>query len=158
MKQITNEPLTFTMGEMLAELWQKRRGNFPSPDIILGVPMHWSRRWLRGINSCEVLAERMACRLLIPVVRGLLVSCRKAKKQGTLTTPQRFQNVRGAFRLSTTYDITGSKILLLDDIMTTGATASEAAKVLRRGGAASVDVAVVARGVGRGWQAPSTLR
>ena len=57
--------------------------------------------------------------------------------------------MRGAFSISSGYDITDKRVLLVDDIMTTGATANEAARVLRRAGAAAIAVAVVARGVGR---------
>jgi predicted amidophosphoribosyltransferase len=63
-------------------------------------------------------------------------------------TSERFANVRNAFAISSGYDIGDVHLLLVDDIMTTGATASEAAKTLREAGAASVDVAIVARGVG----------
>jgi predicted amidophosphoribosyltransferase len=78
----------------------------------------------------------------------MLRCTRLLRKQGTLLPSARFSNVRGAFKITTGYDINDCHVLLVDDILTTGATASEAARVLRRGGAAIVSVAVIARGVG----------
>lgn len=76
---------------------------------------------------------------------SLLVRTRKTLPQADLPPSRRFENVRGAFRLAAGYDIRGARVLLVDDILTTGATCSEAAKVLKQAGAASVAVAVIAR-------------
>ena len=71
---------------------------------------------------------------------------------------ERLVNVRDAFRVSANYDVAGAEVLLVDDIMTTGATANEAAKTLRRAGAARVRVALVARGTGADQRGPGNIR
>jgi len=84
----------------------------------------------------------------VPLADDVIVCRRRTQKQGTLMPSERAANVRDAFAFNTDYEIGGSHLLLVDDIMTTGSTASEAARMLRRAGAARVTVAVVARGVG----------
>lgn len=147
MKLAAYEPLSLSIGAALADHLRTRLGSH-APDLVTPVPMHWWRRWLRGTNGPDLLAETVADRLRIPAAAGLLRCRRRTQKQGTLLPDERFRNVAGAFRVSPNYDIRGAKVLLIDDIMTTGATANAAAKVLRRAGAAAVFVAVVARGVG----------
>jgi len=103
---------------------------------------------VRGVNGPDLLVEAMGRRLTIATATDLLFCRRRTQKQGTLLPSERFGNVRNAFGASSGYDIKGAYVLLVDDIMTTGATASEAAKTIRNAGAEEVDVAVVARGVG----------
>lgn len=147
MKQRVHEPLTQAMGWVLADRMTERcRGE--EWDRIVPVPMHWWRRLRRGVHPARVLAEAVGQRLSIPVTPSLLLCRRPIRKQGTLSPAERQRNVRGAFRTSATHDITDEKILLVDDVMTTGATANEAARMLRRAGAREVTVAVVARGLG----------
>ena len=100
------------------------------------------------MNCAEILLESVAARLGSRSCPKLLRCRRKTNKQGTLLPNERRANVRGAYDVSAGYVITGAKVLLVDDVMTTGATANEIAKILRRAGASGVDVAVVARGIG----------
>lgn len=147
MKQSANEALTMAAGQLLARQFggQLSNENF---DLVLPMPIHWSRRFSRGVNVSELLAEPIAaCCGLKPRLRALRC-CRKTKKQGTLRPSERLTNVRNAFAVSARYDIKGAKVLLVDDVMTTGATANEAARVCRRAGACQVHVVVVARGIG----------
>jgi len=147
-KQAAHEPLATALGGLLAASCQAR---WPTPafDMIMPAPMHWQRRWRRGVNSAELLCEAVARQLKLPM-RKLIRVQRATAKQGMLTPHERFENVRGAFRFRGHRSLVrGRRILLIDDVMTTGATASEAAKVLRRAGADSVCVAVVARGTGQ---------
>lgn len=118
------------------------------PDLIAPAPMHWIRRLERGTNPPEVLTETMAQALSVPALIDLLRCRRTTRKQGTLLPDQRRRNVRHAFSVSAGYDITGAHVLLVDDVMTTGATADELSRVLRQAGAGRVSVAVVARGTG----------
>lgn len=148
MKRVAYEPLTRALGLELAERVRSQLPDSPV-DLIVAVPMHWSRRVARGTHTAGVLATALGESLALPVSRRLLYCRRKTRKQGTLRPDARLRNMRGAFGLSSGYDITDARLLLVDDILTTGATVSEAARVLRRGGAGSVDVAVVARGVGQ---------
>ena len=148
MKRTTFEPLTHSMGILLADqvrTWYRDL----DVDLIVPIPMHWWRRLRRGAHPAHLLATTVGQSVSLPVHSQLLKCRRKASKQGTLRPNERFKNVRDAFCISSAYDITDANILLIDDIMTTGATASEAARVLRRAGARAVCVAVVARGVGR---------
>jgi predicted amidophosphoribosyltransferase len=112
------------------------------------VPAHWAKRLLRGVNGPDLLVEAIGRRLSIPTATDLLVCRRRTRKQGTLLPSERFLNVRNAFAVSWGYDIGDAHVLLVDDVMTTGATAGEAARTLRRAGADRVTVAIVARGVG----------
>ncbi len=112
------------------------------------VPLHWSRRLARRTSSPEILAKCLATALQIPVCGGLLVQRRKTPPQVGLTAGRRFRNVRGAFRATVGYDLGAARVLLVDDVLTTGATCSEAAKVLLAAGASSVDVVVAARAEG----------
>jgi len=164
MKKSTFEPLTLAMGGLLAEricqglavppdpgrqhLAGGEKERSPLPDLIVSVPMHWSRRWMWHVNQASLLTEAVGRHLRIPFTSQLLVCRRRIRKQGTLSPDERRRNVRGAFRTSVGYDIQGRRVLLVDDVLTTGATASEAARVLRRAGAAAVTVAVVARATG----------
>ena len=114
-------------------------------DLALPVPMHWWRRVWRGTNSPDLLAARMAENLNIDCLPRCVARSRATQPQSELAPGERFHNVRGAFRLRRGYDIRGARVLLVDDILTTGATASEVARVLKRAGAREVNVLVLAR-------------
>lgn len=148
MKRLAHEPLTHAVGQILADRVLAELGEW-EPDWIVPIPMHFWRRLQRGTQTSHILGAPIASLLGRPLPKRLLYCRRKSRKQGTLSVAERFRNMRGAFSISSGYDITDSRVLLVDDILTTGATASEAARVLRRGGAAAVAVAVVARGVGK---------
>ena len=81
-------------------------------------------------------------------MHGVVRRIRKTSKQGMLSWTERTQNVRGAFKLRPTERIRGRHVIVIDDVLTSGATANEIAKVLRKGGAKAVTVAVAARGTG----------
>jgi len=147
-KQAAHEPLATALGRLLAATCLQRWRSAPF-DMIVPMPMHWRRRWRRGVNSAELLSDAVARELHLPL-RKLVMIRRATAKQGMLNPRERFENVRGAFRLKGYRPrVQGRRILLIDDVMTTGATASEVAKVLRRAGAFEVRVAVVARGTGQ---------
>jgi len=110
--------------------------------------MFWTRRLVRGTNSAEILAEVLAGQLQVPLARGMIVRCRNTLPQARLKPRERFANVRGAFRVRAGYAWDGLRVVLVDDILTTGATASEVAGVLKRAGVARVAVVVLARGTG----------
>lgn len=146
MKQANGDSLTLAMGRLLGE--QLSRNLAEPPSHIVAVPTHWTRRLGRKVNCAEILLEAVAARIGQSSTPKLLGCRRKTNKQGTLLPHERLVNVRGAYRVSTGYPIDGARVLLIDDVMTTGATANEIAKILRRAGAARVEVAVVARGIG----------
>jgi ComF family protein len=143
-KRLHYEHLAFALGQLLADTCLDAG---LAPDFVVPAPMHWLRHIRRGINGPELLAEAVAARMRRPCWK-LLRNRRKTNKQGTLLPAARRANVRGAFVTSAGYDLRDAHVLLIDDVMTTGATANELSRVLLVAGAATVSVAVVARGVG----------
>lgn len=147
MKQSAGDVLSAAVGRLY---WLRRGAEVASlrPDVVIPAPMFWARRLARGTNSPDILAESLARRLRVPLVQGTLIRSRNTLPQSSLRPGPRFANVRRAFRLRATYDLSGLRVVLVDDILTTGATASEIAALLKRAGASMVAVAVLARGVG----------
>lgn len=147
LKQSRHEALCLATGELLAnQIRRELEGKLP--DLVAPVPMHWWRKLLRGTNDAELLAESVARQLGIPFRAGLLRCLRPTRKQGTLLPTERKRNIRGAYAVHRRAKVSGAHVLVVDDVMTTGATANELAKVLRRAGAPEVSIAVVARGIG----------
>jgi len=117
-------------------------------DLMVAVPLHGMKQRERGYNQSMLLAKSLGKRLGIPVAKpGWLIRVRATPSQTRLTARRRLTNVRGAFRAGRFADWKNRRILLLDDVMTTGATVSECAKVLKDAGARVVDVITLARGV-----------
>lgn len=114
-------------------------------DWIIPVPSHWTRRIVRGYNSSEVISREISQNLGVQYNRRVLFLQRNPRKQSELRFSARWQNVHQAFVVKRGYDIQGTKVLLVDDILTSGATASESARVLKEAGAAEVSVAVAGR-------------
>lgn len=113
-------------------------------DVVVPVPLHWWRRWRRGYDQVFQVASRLADHLGKPMSQPL-VRCRNTPPQSRLPRTARKDNVRGAFRARRRTQLDGAAILLVDDILTTGATAHFSAKALRNAGARQVHVAVIAR-------------
>ena len=113
-------------------------------DIIVPMPLHWRRRWQRGFNQSALLAREIARRLNLPL-RKVVRRTRSTAAQAGLTNAKRRANVRGAFRIKSRVRLDGMRVLLVDDVLTTGATAASCARVLKRAGAASVTVLALAR-------------
>ena len=118
-------------------------------DAVVAVPLHWRKRWQRGFNQAELLARHIAKRRQLPLLPALRRR-KAAAVQASLSIAGRRRNVSGAFALKPHSDVKGKRILLIDDVMTTGATASACAAALKRGGAASVSLLTLAR-VDRRW-------
>ncbi|HTA41339.1 MAG TPA: ComF family protein [Bryobacteraceae bacterium] len=123
-------------------------------DAIVPVPLHWRKQWDRGFNQADLLARQIAKKRALPVLRALRRK-RGTATQAGLASAGRRRNVAGAFVLRSTAKtdprLAGKRILLIDDVMTTGATASACASVLKRGGAESVSLLTLAR-VDRRWR------
>lgn len=146
MKRPERVPLTMAMAELF---WNARGGEIEAfqPDLVVPIPMHWWRRLWQGTNSPELLAEILGRRLQRPVAARMLRR-RRGPPQTNLSAHRRRLNLRGAMRVRWRRDLSGLRVLLIDDVLTTGATCSEAARALRKAGAADVVVAVLARGEG----------
>jgi ComF family protein len=142
MKLAPYEGLAELLGEVHAVHRRSTLDGFGA-ELIVPVPLHWWRRLRRGFNQGEAIARGMARRLCLPLFPSCLRRCRSTQKQRGSPTA-RADNVRGAFRASGAV-LQGRTVLLVDDVMTTGATLRESARVLREAGAARVVVAVLGR-------------
>ena len=130
--------------EMLAVL---QRIDPPMPDLIVPVPLHRLRLISRTFNQADLLARFVGREIGVPVHSQLLSRQRRTRAQSGLQLVERRRNIRGAFRSDRRIDriVSQRHVALVDDVMTTGATLSECAKMLTRAGAASVSVWVAAR-------------
>lgn len=144
MKDGRGESLTLAIAELI---WQQQLERLAAtrPDVVVPVPMHWRRRWMRGTNSAAVLAERLSQRLRVPLAVDLLRRTRHTPPQFSLPPSERPANVRNAFAVRPGYHFEEARVLLVDDILTTGSTCSAAARALKQAGAKHVAVAVAAR-------------
>ncbi len=114
-------------------------------DAVVPVPLHPKTEGTRGYNQAALLAEALARRPGRPVVEGVLRKVRETVPQATLDAPRRAGNLAGAFTVRRPARVAGRRIALVDDVMTTGATASAAAAALKAAGALCVMAAVVGR-------------
>ncbi len=127
----------------IGDLWQRYfQGDLGQDLLVCPVPLHRKRLRERGFNQSSLLARRIFGKNR---VRELLFRKRATSPQASLSLNERFKNVKGAFEARETGPIKGKKILLFDDILTTGATVEECARALLAAGAKEVWVAVVAR-------------
>jgi ComF family protein len=114
-------------------------------DLVVPVPLHWRRRCKRGFNQAEMLARAMGGAGGRRLVRRQLLRVRSTPHQRLLAAGRRQANVRGAFAVRRgTSALEGKRILLVDDIMTSGSTVAECTQVLKKAGAGAVYVAIVA--------------
>lgn len=118
-------------------------------DLIIPIPLHSSRQRKRGFNQSLLIAEILGEAFDIPVDNVSLIRVRKTRDQTGLNRTERAKNMHGAFAIDGMEFIQGKSIILVDDVTTSGATAGEAAKVLRGSGARYVQLAVLAA-AGRG--------
>ena len=113
-------------------------------DVIVAMPMHWRKRWERGFNQAELLARPLAKRYGLKLASNLRRT-RYTKPQAGLTESERQQNLKDSFRVKKPEQIARKRVLLIDDVFTTGATLRAAAGVLKRAGAAHVSALTLAR-------------
>jgi ComF family protein len=144
MKKSAGESLALATGELM---WVYCRDRLleTEPDFITPVPMHWLRRTRRGTNSAAILAEVLGRRLHVPVWSGVLRRHRNTLPQSGLSRRQRVRNLSGALALGVGYGLQGTRVLLVDDIMTTGSTCNAATRLLKAAGVVHVTVVSVVR-------------
>jgi ComF family protein len=143
MKHATDD----TLAELMGELWADHtlaRLRAVGADVVIPVPLYWMRRWRRGYNQSAALARALAGRLGLPYRPRWLRRIRHTPPQTLQSPAGRRVNVRGAFRASPFAALQGKVVLLVDDVVTTGSTASEAARALRAAGAQRIVVAALA--------------
>jgi ComF family protein len=143
-------PAANVLGRMLSQTLTGLLAEFaPAPVLIVAVPLYKKKRRERGFNQadliCRAALKISPARERFELSEGLLVRTRETHSQIGLTSHQRRENLRGAFSVSCPQEVTGREVLLVDDVYTTGTTATECARVLRRSGASKVWVATVAR-------------
>jgi ComF family protein len=131
-------------GRSLVALWQREVRPIELPALIVPVPLHRARLRQRGYNQALELARPLARALGVPLSHDLLLRTHPTAAQSELDAPSRRRNVRGAFVVRPNAPLP-AHVAVLDDVMTTGATLAECARVLRRAGVARVDVWALAR-------------
>ncbi|HUO04770.1 MAG TPA: ComF family protein [Candidatus Binataceae bacterium] len=114
-------------------------------DIVIPVPLHWRRLWWRGFNQAALLGEEIAARLGRPLDATVMARKRYTSPQTSRHHDERVRNVRSAFVVKRRDRIKGRRVLLVDDVMTTGATVNECARAILAAGAVRVDVFTLAR-------------
>jgi len=150
------KPVAQVLGDMLAEAIERIKDALPVEGVVVvPVPLHKSKRRQRAFNQAEMIA-RAALDLLKKkdgnagvqtwiVNKKALVRCRATQSQIGLTRAQRLENMRGAFAAAHSKAVQNRTVLLIDDVVTTGTTVAECARILRKAGASKVYVASVAR-------------
>ena len=132
------------MGRWMANAGRTLTGD---ADLLVPVPLHWRRQWARRFNQSALLAEAIGKANAIEVSHRALKRIKATAQQVGLARSERAQNVQGAFRVpaEARIKVAGRRLVLIDDVLTTGATLEACAKALLRAGAAHVDVLVFAR-------------
>jgi competence protein ComFC len=136
--------LRHPLAEWLAETMRDPRLRDRRFDLIVPVPLHPARERERGFNQAALLAELLAGRVAVPL-RPVLERIRYTKTQTAYDRAERMENLRDAFRLRKNMNVRQLHVLLIDDVLTTGSTLSECARVLKEAGAISVYAATAAR-------------
>jgi ComF family protein len=127
--------------------WMARAGRelLAEADALVPVPLHWRRLWARRFNQSAILAKVIAERTGVPVLHDALRRVKATPQQVGLARSERATNVQGAFRTTKDAAIRGRRLILVDDVLTSGATLDTCARTLLKAGAANVDVIVFAR-------------
>ena len=138
------------LGQALGKLlvaWVKLHPDFAKADLVIPVPIHHSKLTLRGYNQAELIAKPLADYLGVRLPTEIISREKVTTSQSALNKEARFDNIREAFKVENAIPLKGAKVILVDDILTTGATASEVARMLLRAGALEVRALTLAVGV-----------
>ena len=145
LKYQQQESLACFLGELLAETVRDRLGNQDWEGVV-PVPLHPTRQRERSFNQAERLAQKLAKALQLPLQTGWLIRTRATRPQAELDREDRLRNLQYAFALKSSEPIPFSRLLLVDDVLTTGATASACARLLKTAGVGQIAVVAVAHG------------
>lgn len=135
-----------SLAALVVERVRRSTGIVDGVDALVAVPLHPRRERERGYNQARIVAARLAAETGLPLLEGGVKRVRLTPPQVGLNRPARIENMRGAFAVTDPDAVTGRKLLLVDDVMTTGATVAACARALLRAGAAEVRVLTIARG------------
>lgn len=136
--------LSLTLGRMMTQAGRELTAD---TDLVLPVPLHRTRLWRRRFNQAAALAQVVARETGLPLAAKALTRIRRTRQQVGLTRAQRAENLQGAFHVPVAARglVEGRRVLLVDDVLTTGATVNAASRALLRAGASAVDVLTFAR-------------
>ena len=135
--------LTKPLGDLLIGLLQQ--DIIPEIDVVVPVPLHWKKKQERGFNQSELMAKKICRKLSLPISINNLHRVKNTLSQTQLSRLQRQKNVNGAFKVKTPDIFLEKNVLLVDDVLTTGITASERARNLKNAGAKEVYLLALAR-------------
>ncbi len=131
--------------DLLLEKYFAQNPGFCQGFMVSPIPLHFNKMKERGFDQAFLIARQVARVLKLPLAGGLLRRIKATSSQATLTRAERARNIKGAFEVSRPDLLAGKNILLVDDVFTTGATVNEAAKILKKEGAAKVYVFTLGR-------------
>lgn len=131
------------LAKQAARAWRERGG--APPPAVAAVPLHWFKEWRRGYNQSQLLAAALAEELAVPLLQPLR-RCRWTRSQASLGRQERLHNLGQAFRLRPGFPFPRKGILLVDDVLTTGATLDACTRLLEQAGVECVEVLTLARG------------
>lgn len=143
-KSGAHEVLAELLGRTMAERQGANLSTFDAQAVV-PVPLHWRRRWVRGYNQAESIARELAAALQLPLDSKWLRKVKPAVQHLQSSATARRENIKGAFSATRRTSANRKCILLVDDVMTTGSTLSEAARTLKAAGAERVIAVVLAR-------------
>jgi len=122
----------------------RERGDLSGYDAIVPVPLHWRRQWSRGFNQATDLGKALSNGFGIPIMKRNLRRVLNTRPQVRIEPKEREDNIKNAFRVRRPGKVAGKKLVLLDDVITTGATLNECARVLKMAGALKVTIVTLA--------------
>lgn len=138
------------LANMFSEFFVKNEkicGFFKKYDIIISVPMSKKKVAQRGYNQSKIIAQKISKSLDIPLLERTLIKSKENRTQSTLNKAERLENVKNVYKIQMKQKIKAKKVLLFDDIYTTGSTVNECAKVLIEAGAKEVGVLTIAKDI-----------
>jgi competence protein ComFC len=143
-KRSYDEYSCFKIAELIFQYFEKQLADC---DIIIPIPMHWTNKIFRGFNQALIFAEALGAVFCIPIEKNILYKKHKTKKQHKTSYQERLENIKNCFGIKDEMlpRIENKKILLVDDVLTTGATSNECAKVLKSLNAKTIKLVAIAR-------------